>query len=96
MGTNTATTATSATYAAQSLVFTGSFGVAVPENAATRTATHCYPATTEGRRKATMAINPTLRELKKALGSDYRIYNIVWNVACTAITATASTSRSAM
>lgn len=43
-----------------------------------------------------MAINPTLRELKKALGSDYRIYNIVWNVACTAITATASTSRSAM
>ena len=40
---NTAATATFATYAAKSLVITGFSGVAVPGNAATRVATHCYP-----------------------------------------------------
>lgn len=43
VGINTAVTATFATYAAKSLVITGFSGVAVPGNAATRVATHCYP-----------------------------------------------------
>ena len=43
VGINTAVTATFATYSAKSLVITGFSGVAVPGNAATRVATHCYP-----------------------------------------------------
>ncbi len=43
VGINTAVTATFATYAAKSLVITELSGVAVPGNAATRVATHCYP-----------------------------------------------------
>lgn len=43
VGINTAVTATFATYAAKSLVITGLSGVAVPGNAATRVAIHCYP-----------------------------------------------------
>ncbi len=42
VGMNTTAAATSATYAVQSLVFTGFSWVAVPENAATRGATLCY------------------------------------------------------
>lgn len=39
-----------ATYKPQSLENTGLFGVAVPKNTATRTATRCYPKNLKGGR----------------------------------------------
>ena len=42
-----------------------------------------------------MALNPSLKELKLALGDRYRILSIDWRNACTVTSGTASTSKSA-
>lgn len=72
------TSATPATRKAQTIENKGFFEVAVPENTATRAATHCYPHIIKGRRKTTMVHYPSLRELKRTLGAEYQIRTIDW------------------
>ena len=72
------TSATRATHKAQTIENKGVFEVAVLENTATRAVTHCYPHINKGRRETTMVHYPSLRELKRTLGADYRIRTIDW------------------